>query len=112
MRHSECSNRWEPTNDGEISGVNTWSVLPRLVILIYLSIIGCGPAAPVEVSAVRVVVGESGTLYFNQAQREVTRGEVVELSLQLPTDFHFFNCSNLPKKQEFHCHGPQLEHVM
>ena len=68
--------------------MNTWLALPRLVVLISLSIIGCEPAAPVEVSAVRVVVGESGTLYFNQAQRDVTRGEVVELSLKLPTDFH------------------------
>ncbi|MGB0647458.1 MAG: hypothetical protein ACPGQS_09810, partial [Bradymonadia bacterium] len=51
--------------------------------------LNCGPAEPVSLSTVRFEFGETGTFFFNEAQRTVSRGEVLELSFQLPIDVHF-----------------------
>lgn len=58
-------------------------------LLLFVVVWGCGPAEPVALSTVHFEFGESGTLFYNQAQRQVERGQVLDLSLQLPLDIHF-----------------------
>jgi hypothetical protein len=68
------------------------SVFTPLLILVALW--GCEPADPVSLSTVHFEFGERGTLFYNQAQRVVERGQALDLSLQLPIDVHFSNGSD------------------
>ncbi len=64
--------------------LRTWTLW-----LLYCTLCGCGPAEPVALSTIHLEFGESGTLFYNQAQRLVERGESLDLSVQLPLDIHF-----------------------
>ena len=79
----------ETLEDFEVNGLLRAFSLVVLVI----ATLGCGPAEPVGLSAVKVEIGESGTLFYNRAQVMVRQGDAIDLSLQLPLDIHFHNGS-------------------
>lgn len=76
-------------NDGAISRVRNQYIRILFVLLSCMFSLNCGPAEPVSLSTVRFEFGETGTFFYNEAQRMVSRGSVLELSLRLPIDVHF-----------------------
>ena len=54
-----------------------------------MSIFACGPAEPLNLSAIQIEIGESGTLFYNRAQQTVRAGDTIELSVQLPQIYIF-----------------------
>ena len=67
------------------------SVQALISFLLSMSICACGPAEPLNLSAIQIEIGESGTLFYNRAQQTVRAGDTIELSVQLPLDLHFHN---------------------